>query len=108
MYCAGPVCHTLLVTAYLAWYRQGSTTNDAAGDALASKEPSAFLNHHKLRTSQSERELPALIPSHTPEGGRTATPSCILPYTALQLHTEACVWSLHTVDLQPLTGSLKV
>ncbi|DBA94196.1 hypothetical protein WJX77_007431 [Trebouxia sp. C0004] len=49
--------------------RQGSTTSDAAGDALASKEPSAFLNHHKLRTSQSERELPALIPSHTPEGG---------------------------------------
>ncbi len=84
MYCVGPVCCAVLVTAYLAWYRQG--TSDAAGDALASKEPSAFLNHHKLRTSQSERELPALIPSHTPEGGRIPTPSFILPYTALQLH----------------------
>lgn len=62
----------MLVTAHFAWYRQGSTTSDAAGDALASKEPSAFLNHHKLKTSQSERELPALIPSHTPEGGRIA------------------------------------
>jgi len=31
-----------------------------------------------------------------------------LPYTALQPHTKTCVWRLHTVDLHPVTNSLRV
>ena len=56
--------------------RQGSL-GEAAGDALGSKEPSSLLSHNKLRSTQSERELPSLIPSH-PEGGNH---NCVTFYT---------------------------
>lgn len=62
--------------------RSGSTGGDAAGDALATKEPSALLGQlgRKLRPSQSERELPTLIASH-PEGGEHAP--TLLPFGPL-------------------------
>lgn len=43
-------------------------SGDSLTEPQASKEPSNLLNHHKLRTSHSERDLPNLIPSH-PDGG---------------------------------------
>ena len=48
--------------------RQSSMSGDSLTEPQASKEPSNLLNHHKLRTSHSERDLPNLIPSH-PDGG---------------------------------------
>lgn len=75
--CARPYCFTLRIVRldYVADRalmvdcpcRQSSISSDGLGD-IPTKDSSNLLNHHKLRTSHSERDLPNLIPSH-PDGG---------------------------------------